>query len=58
MDVTKLKAGQSYNYRTPRGTTGRGKLDKMDETATGWWVTLIDKTRNKVVTVRPGMLTR
>lgn len=56
MDISKVRIGRSYNYRTPRGTAGRGRVDDINQRADGPWVTLVDKTRNKTVTVRPGML--
>jgi hypothetical protein len=56
MELAKIKEGKTLNYRTPRGTTGRGKVTKVDHRAGGAWVTLHDKERKKDVTLRAGNL--
>lgn len=56
MNASKIKVGQTYPYcsRTvPPEERARGKVEKVYKGATGTWVTLYDKARNKTVTVRP-----
>jgi hypothetical protein len=57
MDIAKIKEGKHFNYRTPRGTTGRGKVTFIDNRPSGAWITLLDKDSKREVMVRPGMLT-
>lgn len=57
MDISKVKEGKHFNYRTSRGTDGRGKVIKVEQTARGAWITLHDKDRKKDVTLRAGQLT-
>lgn len=56
MDLAKIKEGKHLNYRTPRGTTGRGKVVKIDLRPAGAWITLHDKERKKDVKMRAGSL--
>lgn len=56
MDISKVKEGKHFNYRTPRGTTGRGKVTFIDHRPTGVWITLHDKERKKDIKVRAGNL--
>ena len=54
--VDKLVIGKTYGY-TSR-TVGaeqnaRGKLQEIDQKATGYWVKLHDKSRDVIITVRP-----
>ena len=59
--VDKLVIGKTYGY-TSR-TVGaeqnaRGKLQEIDQKATGYWVKLHDKQRDKIITVRPSQVTK
>ena len=58
MDITKIKVGQTLTYKTARGTTGRGKVTDTSTTNHGAWITIHDKTRDKIMKVRPGALSK
>ena len=59
MIVTKIKIGRTYPYESrtvPLSEGAKGKVTDVYAGATGHWVTLFDKERNKAVTVRPGQV--
>lgn len=58
MDIEKIKSGQTYNYRTPTGKTGRGKVEEIIDNNWGKWVVIADKTRNRYLKLRATMLSR
>lgn len=59
MDIKKIRVGRKYGYtsRTHPASEGRrGTVTDIEQKATGYWVTLHDKTNDKVVTVRPSQV--
>lgn len=64
MDVEKIEVGKTYSYRVPRSTTpderrGRGRVLRVEDDRTdGPAVVLFDESLDRVVKVRPAMLSR
>jgi hypothetical protein len=59
MDIEKLKVGKTVNYKVSRGNnSGRGRIESIDHTPTGVWVTVHDKTAKKSLVLRPGNLSQ
>lgn len=59
--IDKLVIGKTYGYASrtvPPEAGARGKLQEIDQKATGYWVKLHDKQRDKVITVRPSQVTK
>lgn len=59
--VDKLVIGKTYGYssRTVLPSAGaRGKLQEIDQKATGYWVKLHDKQNDRIITVRPSQVTK
>lgn len=57
MDIAKIKVGATLNYKTARGTTGRGKVTEVTSNH-GTWVTIHDKAAGKTLKVRPASLSK
>lgn len=55
MDIGKIKVGKRVAYRS-RKHTGKGTVTDIEQKATGYWVTINDKTRDAYVTVRPSQV--
>lgn len=59
--VDKLVIGKTYGYTSRTigaDQNARGKLQEIDQKATGYWVKLHDKQRDRVITVRPSQVTK
>lgn len=56
MQVSKIKVGKTVNYTTPRGTTGRGRVESIEQKPSGPWIVVSDKANKKTVSLRPGCL--
>lgn len=59
MDVKKIKVGRSYSYAmtTRTGTLeGTGKVTEVKPVAKGFYVSLFDAEKNRVVSVRPSQV--
>ena len=56
MDIAKIKLGKFVNYKTTRATTGRGKVTDIKTSNNGAWITIYDKSADKVLRLRPGNL--
>lgn len=52
IDIKRFTAGKRVKY-TSKTKTGSGVIEKVEEKATGHWVTIYDKANSRVITVRP-----
>jgi hypothetical protein len=55
MDLKRITTGKRVGYKS-RCNTGTGKVEKTYAGKTGHWVTIHDKARGAVVTVRPSQV--
>lgn len=51
-----LTIGKNVTYRTSVGTEGKGKITDIATTNRGAWVTVHDKSRDKVIKLRPAQV--
>jgi hypothetical protein len=59
MDVKKIKVGRSYPYDATTRTgvlQGAGKVTEVKPVAKGFYVSLFDEKKNRVVSVRPSQV--
>jgi hypothetical protein len=55
MDLKKIKIGKRVAYES-RAHRGTGKVTDIQTKLTGAWVTVMDPTRNKFLTLRPSQV--
>lgn len=55
IDIKRFTEGKRCEY-TSKVKTGKGIIQKVEEKATGHWVTVFDKTNSRVITVRPSQI--
>lgn len=55
MKLETMTPGKRVKYAS-KAHEGRGEITKVEKKKTGHWVSIFDKTRNTVITVRPSQI--
>lgn len=51
-DIKRFTEGKRCEYAS-KVKCGKGTIQKVEQKATGYWVTVFDKENSRVITVRP-----
>jgi hypothetical protein len=56
IDMKRFTEGKRCAYQS-KVKSGKGTITKVEQKATGHWVTVFDKENSRVITVRPTQIT-